>query len=142
MHMNQKSLLRAFGSSADGVPPLRNTPAPQTASVTNTLTDAQMLGEVLRVDQAASATTTLTTRTGTQLSSAFSDRINVGDSFDLYIINEGTTAGENLVLAMGTGITLIGNNDVEEEDAVANSSSALFRFRNTAANTWDCMRLA
>ena len=142
MHVNQKSMLRWFGSSADGVPPIRNTPAPQTATTTATLTDAQMLGEVLRVDQGAGATTTLTTRTGTQLSSAFSGRINVGDSFDLFIINEETDAGGNMVLAMGTGITLIGNNDVEEEDAVDNSSSALFRFRNTAANTWDCLRLA
>ena len=142
MHMNQKSLLRFFGSSADGVPPLRNAPTPQTATVTATLTDAQMLGEILYVDQGAGATTTLTTPTGTQLSASFGGPVNVGDSFDLFVINRETDAGGNMVLAMGTDVTLIGNNDVEEEDAVANSSSAHFRFRNTGANIWDCMRLA
>ncbi len=142
MHMNYKSLLRFFGSSADGVPPLRNTPAHQTATTTDTLTAAQMLGEVLTVDQGSSSTTTQTTLTGTQLTAAFAGRVSVGDSFNLYIINIDVTAGTNLVLAMGTGITLIGNNDVEEEDAVDNSSSALFRFRNTSATTWDCYRLA
>ena len=142
MHMNQKTLLRAFGSSGDGVPPLRNTPAHQTATTTATLTAAQMLGEVLTVDQGSSSTTTQTTLTGTQLTAAFDNRVNVGDSFDLFIINIDVSAGTNLVLAMGTGITLIGNNDVEEGDAVTNSSSAHFRFRNTATNTWDCYRLA
>ena len=142
MHLNQKTLARWFGDASTGVPPLRNTPARQTASVTATLTAAQMLGEVLDVDQAAGATTTQTTLTGTQLTAAFAGRVRVGDSFDLFIINTELTANGNFVLAMGTGITLVGNNDVEEEDAVTNSSSALFRFRNTSPTTWDCMRLA
>ncbi len=142
MHMNQKTLLRWFGDAEAGVPPMRVTPAPQTATTTATLTAAQMLGEVLRVDQGGSATTTQTTLTGTQLSAAFANRVEIGDSFDLFIINEDQTANTNFVLAMGTDITLVGNNDIEEEDAVANSSSGHFRFRNTAATTWDCLRLA
>lgn len=123
-------------------PPIGNMPAPQTATVTDTLTDAQMLGEVLYVNQGSGATTTLTTRTGTQLSAAIPGLVNVGDYFDLFVINRETDAGGNMVLAMGAGVTLIGNNDIEEEDAVTNSSSAHFRFRNTGTNTWDCMRLA
>ncbi len=142
MHLNQKTLARWFGDAADGIPPLRNTPARKTATTTATLTAAQMLGEVLTVDQGSSATTTQTTLTGTLLTAAFAGRVRVGDSFDLFIINIDQSAGTNMVLAMGTGITLVGNNDVEEEDVVTNSSSALFRFRNTAPTTWDCMRLA
>ena len=47
-------------------------------------------------------------------------------------------------LATAVGIThvLVEDNDIEEEDAVENACSALFRFRNTAANTFDCLRLS
>ncbi len=142
MHMNYKSLLRFFGSSADGVPPLRNTPAQQTATVTATLTAAQMLGEVLDCPAGSSATRTLTTLTGTQISAAFANRINVGDSFDLYVINSSTAGNDLVVMAGGTGVSTVGDLDIEEMDAAANVSSGLFRFRNTAANTWDMMRIA
>ncbi len=142
MHLNHKTLNRWFGDAADGVPPLRNTPARKTATTTATLTAAQMLGEVLTVNQGGSGGTTQTTLTGTLLTAAFAGRVRVGDSFDLFIINISTDGSEDLVLAMGTGITLVGNNDVESESAVTNSASALFRFRNTAPTTWDCMRLA
>jgi|TARA_R100000093_G_C1874836_1_gene52419 predicted amidohydrolase len=141
MHMNYKSLLRFFGSSADAVPPLRNVPAPQTATTTTTLTDAQMLGEILDA-QTSSAARTFTTRTATQLEAAFAGRLNVGDSWDLFIINSSTTSADTVVLAMGTGVTLVGNNDIEEEDAITNSSSAHFRFRKTGANAFSCYRLA
>ena len=123
-------------------PPLKNMPAPKTATVTATLTTAQLFGQILRVDQGSGGTTTLTTSTGTQIEAAVPGPLTDGDYFDLFVINEEKDAGGNMVLAMGVGVTLIGNNDVEEEDAVSNSSSAHFRFRRTAANTWDCMRLA
>lgn len=142
MHMNQKSLLRFFGSSADGVPPLRNTPARQTATTTATLTTAQIMGEVLDCQAGGGATRTLTTPTGTQLSSAFSGRINVGDSFDLHVINSSTSGNDLVIMAGGTGVTTIGDLDIEEMDAAANVSAGVFRFRNTAANTWDMMRIA
>lgn len=141
MHMNQKSLLRWFGDAEGGVPPIKVTPAHQTATVTATLTDAQMLGEVLVVDQGSGATSTLTTRTAAQIEGAFAGRLEVGESWELIIINVETDAGGNVVLAMGTGFTLIGNNDIEEEDAVDNSSTGVFRFRKTATNTFDCYRI-
>ena len=134
--MSRQSLFNLHRS-----PPVFNTPTPQTATVTATLTTAQLLGEVLRVDQGGGATSTLTTPTGTEIQDALAP-VTVGDSFDLYVINEETDAGGNIILAMGTGVTLIGNNDVEEEDAVENATSAHFRFRNTGNNTWDCMRLS
>ena len=115
---------------------------PETASTTTTLTAAQLLGGILVVDQAAGATTTLTTPTGTLLEAAMGFDVQNDDAFDLYVINIGLSAGENMVLAMGSTITLIGNNDIEEEDAVTNSSSAQFRFRRTDTNTFVCYRLA
>ncbi len=118
-----------------------NQDAYPTATTNATLTAAQMLGGVLRATP-SSGTATYTTLTGTQLAAAMRQPVQVGDCFDLYIINISTSGNDNIVLAMGVGITLVGNNDIEEEDAVANSSSALFRFRNTAVNTFDCLRLA
>ncbi len=135
--LTRKRLFGLFRS-----PPLKNMPAPKTATVTATLTTAQILGQVLRVDQGSAGTTTLTTPTGTQIDAAIPGPLTVGDYFDLFVINEEGDDGGNMVLGMGTSVTLIGNNDVEEENAVENSSSAHFRFRRTAANTWDCMRLA
>ncbi len=142
MHMNQKSLLRFFGSSGDAVPPLRNTPAVQTATATATLTAAQMLGEVLNASNGGSGASTLTTLTGTELSAAFANRVNVGDSFDLYVLNSSTSANDLLTMAGGTGVTLIGDDEIEEMDAAANVSAGLYRFRNTAVNTWDMIRIA
>ena len=126
---------------------VRDTPifhqhAPATASVTATLTTTQLLAGILNVDQASGATTTLTTPTATELDSALSGRMIANEAFDLFIINTETDAGGNCVLAMGTGMTLVGNNDIEEEDAVANSSSAHFRFRKTADAAYTCYRIA
>lgn len=123
-------------------PRVFNMPAPQTATATASMTDAQMLGGVLEVNNGGSGATTLTTRTGTQIDSAFSGRLRVDDAFDLYVINVSTSANDALIIAVGTDVTLVGNNDIEEEDAIANSSSGLFRFRKTAANTFTMYRLA
>lgn len=141
-HMNQKSLLRDFGDSGAGVPPLRNTPARQTASATATLTAAQMLGEVLADDNSGSGAVTLTTLTGTQLTAAFANRVSVGDSFDLYVMNISTNANDLLTMAGGTGVTLVGDDQIEEMDAAGNVSAGLFRFRNTSPTTWDMLRIA
>ena len=122
--------------------PIFHQPAPETASTTTTLTVAQILGGILVVDQAAAGTSTLTVPTGTLLQAAMRQPVLVDEAFDFYLINIGLSAGEDVILAMDTGITLVGNNDIEEEDAVTNSSSAHFRFRNTGANTFTCYRLA
>ena len=142
MHVNAKTLKRLFGSSGDAVPPLRNTPARQTATATATLTVAQMLGEVLVDDNGGSGAITLTTLTGTQLTAAFGGRVTVGDSFDLYVLNASTSANDLLTMAGGTGVTLIGDDQIEEMDAAANVSAGLYRFRNTSPTTWDMIRIA
>ncbi len=122
--------------------PVHQQTAPETASTTDTLTTDQILAGILVVDQAASGTSTLTTPTATEIETAMGFDVQVNDAFDFFLINIGGTAGENVVLAMGSDVTLVGNNDIEEEDAVENSSSAHFRFRKTAANTFTCYRLA
>ena len=126
---------------------VRDTPffhqnAPPTVTSTVTLTGAQMLGGILEANP-SSSTASYTTLTGALLDEAIGRaNLAVNDAFDLIIINTSTSAGGNIILLMGTGITLVGNNDIEEEDNVANSSSARFRFRRTAADTWTCYRIA
>ena len=141
-HLNEKTLKKWFGTPSEGIPPVRNTPARQTATTTATLTTAQIFGEVLDAQAGGSATRTLTTPTGTEISSAFSGRINVGDSFDLHVINSSTNGNDLVIMAGGTSITTIGDLDVEEMDAAGNVSAGVFRFRNTGVNTWDMMRIA
>ena len=133
MHMNFKSLLRAFGSSGSGVPPIRNVPAPQTATDTDTLTNAQMLGEILTVTPTSAAA--LTFRTGTQLDSAFSGLLVVGDSFDLAVHNLATGSGRDITMTASTGITTVGDMVVDAQDADGNNAVGVFMYRRSAADT-------
>lgn len=103
--------------------------APNAVNATATLTDAQMLGGIITSTTAAAVAATV--RTGTQLDAASEFAVN--DSFDLAVIN---TGGANAwTLTAATGITIVG------AAAVAASSSGIFRFRKTAANTFVAYRI-
>jgi hypothetical protein len=98
--------------------------APQTATSTATLTAAQVTGEWLVANPSTSAATyTLPTAASID---AIITSAKVGTTFDLNIINIGTSSG-TVTLAAGTGITDGGNALV----AIAITSSAMFRFRKT-----------
>lgn len=60
----------------------------------------------------------------------------IGSTFDLSIINTGTSSGA-VTLAVSTGVTDGGNAVV----AIAVTSSALFRFRKVADNTFVVYRI-
>jgi ABC-type polysaccharide transport system permease subunit len=61
----------------------------------------------------------------------------VGSTFDLYLVNTGTSSGA-VTLATATGLTDGGNAFV----AVAVTSSALFRFRKTADGAYTVYKAA
>lgn len=108
---------------------------PQTATSTATLTAAQILGNVLVANPSTSAATyTLPTAAAID---AVLGNAKVGSTFDLYIVNIGTSSG-TVTLSMGTGITDGGNAAV----AVAITSSALFRFRKTGDAAYTVYKLA
>ena len=108
--------------------------APQTATATATLTAAQILGNVLVANPSTSAAT-YTLPTGAAIDAVLTNA-KVGSTFDLYIVNIGTSSG-TVTLAVSTGVTDGGNALV----AVAVTSSAHFRFRRTAEATYVAYRL-
>ena len=109
--------------------------APQTATSTATLTAAQILGNVLVANPSTSAATyTLPTASAID---AVLGNAKVGSTFDLFIVNTGTSSG-TVTLSMGTGITDGGNAAV----AVAITSSAAFRFRKTGDAAYTVYKIA
>ena len=108
--------------------------APQTATSTATLTAAQIVSGWLVANPGTSAAT-YTLPTGAQIDAAVPNA-TVGSTFDLSNINTGTSSG-TVTLAVSTGVTDGGNAVV----AIAVTSSALFRFRKVADNTFVVYRI-
>ena len=109
--------------------------APQTATSTATLTAAQVVNGMLYANPSTSAATyTLPTAA---LIDAAVPNATVGSTFDLAIVNVGTSSG-TVTLATATGITDGGNAFV----AVSTTSSALFRFRKTADAAYTVYKIA
>jgi len=100
-------------------------PDPQTATATATLTAAQVTGGMLVANPSTTAAT-YTFPTAALLDAALAN-LKVGSTFDLVIVNLGTSSGA-LTLTMGTGLTLSGSG------TVAVTSSAQLRFRRTGTN--------
>lgn len=114
-------------------------PTAKTTSVT--LTVAEVTGGLITVNQGASTTSTLTTPTGAALDAALTT-FKVDTAFDFHIINTSTNSNEPAVLAAGTGVTLVGNDDIVANSATNVPSSAHFRARRTAAEAWSIYRLS
>lgn len=109
--------------------------APQTATSTATLSAAQIVNGMLYANPSTSAATyTLPTAA---LIDAAVPNATVGSTFDLAVVNVGTSSG-TVTLATATGITDGGNAFV----AVATTSSALFRFRKTAEGAYTVYKIA
>lgn len=100
-------------------------PDPQTATATATLTVAQVTGGMLVANPSTSAAT-YTFPTAAAIDAALLN-LKVGSTFDLVIVNLGTSSGA-LTLTMGTNLTLSGSG------TVAVTSSAQLRFRRTGTS--------
>jgi len=109
--------------------------APPTATSTATLSEAQVVGGMLYANPSTSAAT-YTLPTAALIDAALPNA-TVGSTFDLSVINIGTSSG-TVTLATATGITDGGNAFV----AVAVTSSALFRFRKTAEGAYTVYKIA
>jgi hypothetical protein len=108
---------------------------PQTATATATLTAAQIVNQMLVANPSTSAAT-YTLPTGALIDAAVPNA-TLGSTFDLSIVNTGTSSGA-VTLAVSTGVTDGGNALV----AIATTSSQLFRFRKTGDGTYVVYRLA
>ena len=112
--------------------PLGVQPAPQTATVTATLTAAQITGGIIVADTTTTAATyTLPTVT---LLEAQLTNAKVNSSFDLSIVNIGASTG-TITMAVGTGWTITGL------ATVTYTTSASFRARKTGTGAWTLYRL-
>ena len=114
---------------------------PATASVTATLTVAQLATGILTVNQAGAAACTLTLPTGALMDATFTNA-KPNSSFDFAVINVSTVDAEDATLAVGTGWTFVGNVTIAANSAVTTISSAVFRARRTDTATWTLYRLS
>jgi hypothetical protein len=102
--------------------------APSVVDSTATLTAAQLLSGIIT---SAANTVTGTLPTGTLLDAAAG--IEIGEAFDWVVIKTGANA---FTIAAGTDHTIVGS------AVVATATSARFRSRKTAANTFVTYRIA
>lgn len=104
--------------------------APTALNATGTLTAAAILSGIVTSTTAAAVTATLDTGAVMEAAGEF----DIGESFDWSVINTGG-ANAFTVTAAASGHTVVG------AGAVAASSSAVFRTRKTAADTFITYRI-
>ena len=108
-------------------------PAPTAKSASATLTIAELLTRIVTTSGTVAITLTLPTGTLTD-AGVTGPALPVNGCFDWAVINTGTSAGA-VTLAAGTGHTVVGS------ATVAIGTSAGFRTRKTAANTFVSYRI-
>jgi hypothetical protein len=104
-----------------------------TATATATLTVAQITAGILSANPSTSAAS-YTLPTGTLIDATLTNA-KVGSTFDLIIVNLGTSTGDITIVA-GTGITLVGS------VTVTDGTSAQVRFVRTGDATYTMYRIA
>jgi hypothetical protein len=114
--------------------------APQTATATATLTVAQTTGGIL-VGNPSTTAATYTFPTAALLDAGLSN-VKIGSTFELTIINLGTSTGL-ITVAGGTGVTAVGNLVIGITGSVAGvGAAAQFVFRKTGDGAYSVYRTA
>jgi hypothetical protein len=104
-------------------------PAPAAISAAATLTNANIQGQII---SATGTTYTITMPLGTTLETLVTAWAAVNVAYDFFVIN---TASGTVTMAVNTGVTSLG------ALTIAAATSAHFRIRRTAANTFVLYRL-
>jgi len=128
----QDSSSNILGAITAGGVQLKAQPTPTAKTATATLTIAELLTGIVTATSATAVALTLPTGT---LSDAGFFSLSNDIGFDWSVINLGSSTGA-VTMTAGTAHTYVGN------ATVAISTSARFRSRRTAANTWVTYRLA
>jgi hypothetical protein len=114
------------------------TSEPLSVDSTATLTAAQVTNGFLITGNLATTAQTYTLPPASQVDAILTSA-KVGSTFDLTIVNIGTTSGTGtLSMGSGTGFTNGGNATV----AVNTTTSALFRFRKTGEGAYTVYKVA
>ena len=122
------------------LPVMTKIDAPTVTTTVTSIEAAELLGGISQ--KTPSAAQNLQFPTGTALSTACGANLAVGDSFEIVIINLGGT-GDVVTATVNTGVTFVGDVAIQAvaDTATLGVSSATFRVRNTAANTWVVYRV-
>jgi hypothetical protein len=107
----------------------------QTATATATLTAAQVTGGIL-VGNPSTTAASYTFPTGAAIDAVMTNA-KIGSTFDLVIVNLGTSTGVITAVA-STGVSIVGQATFP---TAAAGASGQFRFRRTAAATWVAYRI-
>ena len=120
----------------------RTQAAPTALTTSATLTAAQILGGLLTANQGGGATAAYQLPLGTDLEAALpAANIAVNDSFEFSLINISTVAAEDVSITTNTDWTLVGNMDIQSNDAATSKSVGRFRVRRTAAHVFTLYRI-
>jgi hypothetical protein len=110
---------------------------PLSQTGTATLSAAQVTAGMLLVGSGATTAQTYTLPAASTVDAIVSSA-GIGSTFDLIVVNLGTSSGTGaLAMGSGTGFTDGGNATV----ALAITSSGIFRFRKTADNAFTVYRI-
>ncbi len=110
---------------------------PLSQAATATLSAAQVTAGMLLVGSGATTAQTYTLPAASTVDAIVSSA-GIGSTFDLIVVNLGTSSGTGaLAMGSGTGFTDGGNATV----ALAITSSGIFRFRKTADNAFTVYRI-
>jgi len=114
--------------------------APQTATATATLTVTQITNDIL-IGNPSTTAASYTLPTAALIDATLTNA-KVGSTFDLIIINLGTSTGL-ITVVVGTGITAVGNLVVAITGSAAGvGGAARFRFRKTGDAAYTVYRIA
>ena len=106
---------------------------------TVTVTAANLAAGIITVDSGGTDAGTYTFPTGALIDAAFPS-VKVNSAFDVYIINIGDNAANDVTFGAGTGNTIVGSAVVI--DGATTPSSAIFRFRKTGTSAYSIYRIA
>jgi hypothetical protein len=111
-----------------------NQGAPTSQNTTATLTTAQVMSGIVTSTHATGATITLTLPNGADMELA--SQFDVNEYFDWVVINNASGAGDTVTIANAAS-----GNNVSGPAVIAISTSAIFRTRKTAADTFVTYRI-
>ena len=112
--------------------------APLSAAATATLSAAQVTSGILLVGSGATTAQTYTLPSAALIEAVVSSA-KVGSTFDLFVVNLGTSSG-TAALAMGTGTGFTDGGNATTN--VSATSSAMYRFRKTNDNAYSVYKTA
>lgn len=127
------------GGAAEAV--FVNQGAPAAATVSATLTAANLLARIITVLQGAGGASAQQLPLATAMDTALPTSA-AGDAFDFSIINISTTVAESASVTTNTGWTLVGDMDVAANSAATTKSAGRFRARKTGTGAWTLYRLS